>query len=275
MQPADLIQFNQAVEQLNSGTKAEAYRQIKQLSSKYPDDPNVLLWLAFTSPDLKESEDAIQRISLLDPSNQNLNAARTWLQNEKAKSAPKAPLPPSFEVNPPVAPPPLPPVYKQPGVPRHPSNPYQSGPLYNSPPDSFPSNRMPPPAANFYYPTSGYMPQRVLSGGAVFGYFLLYFFGCLAMVLVVVFLASLLEPSSYSYYYGYYKSGNWAFPAALLLVVITSIWAASDASQRRARFGPAVKDTGFSTFLGCILVWIIIFPLYLARRRKNIAYFGS
>lgn len=281
MEPEDLTQFNKAVELFNMGGKASAYQQIKRLKEKYPDDPNLLLWLAFTTPDLKESEEAIQHLSLVDPSNPNLNSARSWLQSEKAKIAPKAPPPPSFAVTPappPSSPAPVPSAAVNPPAPSWPAlnpTPFQSAPIYNHYPAAFPPSNTPPPVPNLYYPTPVYMPQKVLSGGTVFGYFLLYFFGCLAMLIVVGFLAYLLEPATYSYYYGYRKSFTWGFLCGLLLNLGTTIWATVDASQRRARFGPAVKDTGLSTFLGCILVWIIIFPLYLARRRKNIAYFGS
>ena len=53
--------------------------------------------------------------------------------------------------------------------------------------------------------------------------------------------------------------------AALLVVVVigSSIWVAADASGREWE-----NTNAFGWFLGCVLLWIVFFPVYLARRQR-------
>jgi hypothetical protein len=51
----------------------------------------------------------------------------------------------------------------------------------------------------------------------------------------------------------------------LFVVVVTTVWVGVDASKRD--FGE--KGTGTSTWvLGCLLLWIVVFPYYLAKRGR-------
>ena len=47
---------------------------------------------------------------------------------------------------------------------------------------------------------------------------------------------------------------------ALIVVLVTSIWAGVDAHGR--------GRGGIGWFLGCILLWIVCFPVYLAVRNR-------
>jgi hypothetical protein len=58
----------------------------------------------------------------------------------------------------------------------------------------------------------------------------------------------------------------------LLLVLASDFWVFEDAKARRER-GTPVVFTGFVNletpgdwFVGCLLVWIVFFPLYIMRR---------
>ena len=49
-----------------------------------------------------------------------------------------------------------------------------------------------------------------------------------------------------------------------IIVLGTSIWVLADASQRKLGKG----EYPIVWFIGCLLLWIIIFPLYIAKRSK-------
>jgi hypothetical protein len=86
MTPEQTQLFNQAVSLAQSGDKSTAYSELKQLSrATGAKDPNLLLWLAFTSPDLEEAETAIGMAESYAPFDPNVATARTWLTQEKAK----------------------------------------------------------------------------------------------------------------------------------------------------------------------------------------------
>jgi hypothetical protein len=82
MNQSDLAIFSQAVTLAQTGQKAEAYRQLKGLFQSYPTEPNILLWLVFTTPDLQEAE---VTLTLISPSEPNLVSAQNWLAEEKRK----------------------------------------------------------------------------------------------------------------------------------------------------------------------------------------------
>lgn len=103
MNPTDLAKFNQAVSLAQSNQKSLAYVELKKLHPANSSEPNLLLWLAFTSPDFSESEQLIGQASELAPNNADVVGARQWLQAERAKL-------PIFS----AAPPPPPPVTFQP-----------------------------------------------------------------------------------------------------------------------------------------------------------------
>jgi len=85
MNSNDLATFNQAVQLAQTGQKDSAYLRLKSLlkTNNNHHEPGLLLWLAFTSPDLQESEMALARVTNLDPNNPGLNSARAWLAQER------------------------------------------------------------------------------------------------------------------------------------------------------------------------------------------------
>ncbi|NWJ47755.1 MAG: hypothetical protein HXX08_18025 [Chloroflexi bacterium] len=68
-----------------SDMKETAYVALNQLHMKYPADTHLMLWIAFTSPDILASKSFIRRAERLNPDNPDLPAARQWLQAEEAK----------------------------------------------------------------------------------------------------------------------------------------------------------------------------------------------
>lgn len=62
---------------------------------------------------------------------------------------------------------------------------------------------------------------------------------------------------------------------AAAAVVVSDVWVMWDASRRtaddasvRARIGPVVLTQPTQWFLACIVLWLIVFPLYLVARRR-------
>ena len=62
----------------------------------------------------------------------------------------------------------------------------------------------------------------------------------------------------------------------LLLVVATDLWVYADAKAHRERGTPVVfsagslkVDTPAAWFVGCLLLWIVFFPLYTTRRGRG------
>jgi hypothetical protein len=52
----------------------------------------------------------------------------------------------------------------------------------------------------------------------------------------------------------------------LLVVVLTTVWVGFDASKRN--WGKSGTQP-FTWVAGCILLWIVVFPLYLFKRRHT------
>ena len=59
----------------------------------------------------------------------------------------------------------------------------------------------------------------------------------------------------------------------LLFVLAIDLWVYADAKARWERGSPVVFSTSFfevdspaAWFFGCLLLWIVFFPLYMARR---------
>ena len=88
MLPLDLEKFNQAVELANSGQKEEARRRLVELMRVYPDDANILLWFAFTTPNRVQSQLALSKVRVLDPRNPSLPGAESWLAAQQANTSP-------------------------------------------------------------------------------------------------------------------------------------------------------------------------------------------
>jgi hypothetical protein len=85
MLSSDLELFQQAVSLASAGEKVSAYRILSSLATAYPLDANVLLWMAFTAPDLNMSKLHFNQASAADPANSSLESARQWLATEEAK----------------------------------------------------------------------------------------------------------------------------------------------------------------------------------------------
>jgi hypothetical protein len=93
MQPQDFDRFHQAVSLAQNGQKAAAHAQLGDLARIYPNDPNVWLWLAFTSSNGEVARVALDRVGQLDPANASLAGARQWAQHEFGVVALPSPQP--------------------------------------------------------------------------------------------------------------------------------------------------------------------------------------
>jgi hypothetical protein len=81
----ELQRFNQAIALAQSGNKFQAHQILTELVSTQPNDPNLLLWLAFTSEDLTKARTYLEKVAWLEPANPSLASAQSWLQTEEAK----------------------------------------------------------------------------------------------------------------------------------------------------------------------------------------------
>jgi len=91
MNQTDLVTFNQAIALAHAGQKELAYQRLEALFQSNPSDPNIVLWLAFTTPDLQDAESALSYIISIDPNNSNLPKAKEWLASEKRKRLEQTP----------------------------------------------------------------------------------------------------------------------------------------------------------------------------------------
>ncbi len=62
----------------------------------------------------------------------------------------------------------------------------------------------------------------------------------------------------------------------LVIIVATDAWVYTDAKARAARgrpvtftFGSFVVETPIAWFLGCLVLWVLFFPLYLTMSGRN------
>ena len=53
------------------------------------------------------------------------------------------------------------------------------------------------------------------------------------------------------------------FALIVLIVFITTVWASFDAGVHEG------FATGLSVFIGCLLLWILVFPVYLVKRSQR------
>src|SRR5690349_17805680 len=79
MTPEDTARFNKAVSLASQGETQSAYTELRALQVSYQADSNLLLWLAFTSPDPAEASRNIEYVQQTDPSNPQLQGAKNWL----------------------------------------------------------------------------------------------------------------------------------------------------------------------------------------------------
>jgi uncharacterized Zn-finger protein len=77
MNPNDQNMFQQAMQMANTGQKAAAYAQLKVVQSNANEyDPDLLLWIAFTTPYLAEARQALDTVTSIAPEHPGLPAAR-------------------------------------------------------------------------------------------------------------------------------------------------------------------------------------------------------
>lgn len=279
MDTQDLESFNQAVALAKDGKKEAANASLKLLAEANPQDVNCFLWLAFTAPNVSEAENALEIAAILDPYNPSLGQAQEWLVQEKAKQTTQTNWPPasgytippnfnyaqSFTDYPNSVIPPQPQPFGYGGFQQPPPLVY-----YQQPPLGYY-----PPIPGMYYQQPRMIPGVRMNGWAVFGYFIAYFIGCLAILYAVGFITTLIEPVRYDYYYRVsYRSGILALIIDAILALGTSIWATIDSARRRTKFGPASASHPVVVFMCCILFWAVAFALFLAGRRRSIAYYG-
>ncbi len=92
MNPTDLQMFNSAVVLAQSGNTAAAHASLLTLNQRYPDESNVLLWLAFTSSNLKEARAALEKVARNDAANPALPSAQSWLAGQEATQVQAQPV---------------------------------------------------------------------------------------------------------------------------------------------------------------------------------------
>ncbi|MEI6045666.1 MAG: hypothetical protein WCS37_15070 [Chloroflexota bacterium] len=86
MLTADTERFNQAILFAQSGQREKARAIIVQLLRSEPNDPNLLLWLAFTSNKLEQARLALSKVRVIDPANPSLPDAESWLLQQEAQT---------------------------------------------------------------------------------------------------------------------------------------------------------------------------------------------
>ena len=83
MNSKDQTQFNQAIQLAQSGQKQQAHEKLKNLAHRNQ-DINLLIWLAFTAPNLDIAARVLRQASAIDPNNPNLASAKDWLKAEQS-----------------------------------------------------------------------------------------------------------------------------------------------------------------------------------------------
>lgn len=90
----DLQAMNQAIALAQTGLKDDAHAALSQLLQKYPTEPNLLLWLAFTSNNQAQAESFLKRAEQADPQNPTLANARSWVADQFANRTASPPTTP-------------------------------------------------------------------------------------------------------------------------------------------------------------------------------------
>lgn len=86
MNPTERQEFGEAVSLAQSGQKEEAYQRLLALSKATgAKDLHLLLWIAFTTPDLEEAQTCIQMVEAKLPNDPTVLNAYNWLRAEKAE----------------------------------------------------------------------------------------------------------------------------------------------------------------------------------------------
>jgi hypothetical protein len=79
MNSTDVATLNNAIALAKIGEKEQAHSMLANLLQQNPNEPNLLLWIAFTASNLEESRRALTQVAKVDPSNPNLANALNWL----------------------------------------------------------------------------------------------------------------------------------------------------------------------------------------------------
>jgi tetratricopeptide (TPR) repeat protein len=85
MLATDIEKFNLAISLAQSGQREEARVIIVQLLRTDPNEPNLLLWLAFTSGKIEQARLALSKVRVIDPTNPSLPSAESWLAEQEAQ----------------------------------------------------------------------------------------------------------------------------------------------------------------------------------------------
>ncbi len=83
MNSTDMVLFNQAVSTAQNGNKDFAYQQFSalvQVNNNHT-EPDLLIWLAYTTPNTAEAYRALDEVSKINPNYPGLNEARSSLSN--------------------------------------------------------------------------------------------------------------------------------------------------------------------------------------------------
>jgi hypothetical protein len=97
MNSTDVKIFKQAVELAQSGHKDQAYSLLKSLEASNPNDLNLILWLAFTSPNFQESELLVNKAFAAQPDNPVVRQSLDWLNSQRNSRVESQPPPPFKE----------------------------------------------------------------------------------------------------------------------------------------------------------------------------------
>jgi hypothetical protein len=85
MTPEELNLLQQVSILLSENKKETAYNLVSGLRQKYPNDAQLLIWLAYAAPSLLEAQKAIHQSQILSPENPALANAKNWLRGESQK----------------------------------------------------------------------------------------------------------------------------------------------------------------------------------------------
>jgi len=83
MNSIDLETFREAIEIAQAGNKAVARSMLTRLRFSYPQDPSLLIWVAFTAEDPAEAKRVLEMVARIDPNYASLASARIWLAEQE------------------------------------------------------------------------------------------------------------------------------------------------------------------------------------------------
>jgi hypothetical protein len=81
--------YSRALSLSNNGNRVEAHQILDQLLGTYPNDVNILLAFAYTSPTLDEARQVLQQAQYLAPQNPEVTRAMQWLAAQETAQRPQ------------------------------------------------------------------------------------------------------------------------------------------------------------------------------------------